>query len=309
MSDTHGSKKAIFYALGANLGIALSKLFAAIFTGSGSMLAEAVHSFADCGNQGLLFLGLYRARRPVSRDHPLGYGKAIFFWSFIVALMLFSLGGLFSVYEGLHKIAILQAAAAGEGDLSHPWVAIAILLVAVFLEGLSLMGALRESHAARAGKNIWRWFRTSRQSELIVVVGEDVAALLGLVIALVAILMAIITGKAIFDALGSIAIGLLLIAVAIAVSIEVKSLLIGESASPEMEEAIRCFLIRQEGVRQLLHLITLQIGAEVMVAVKAEMSEQPSVTVLVETINSIERNLKREFPEIRWSFFEPDIRD
>jgi cation diffusion facilitator family transporter len=301
-ANPHGSTRAIFYALGANLGIAGAKGVAAWVTGSGSMLAESIHSMADCANQGLLFVGLARARQPVSREHPLGHGKAIYFWSFLVALMLFSMGGLFSVYEGIHKLAELR----GTHVVAHPWVALGVLTVAIVLEGLSLSGALRESRKARRNRSLWQWFRTSRQAELLTVVGEDLAALLGLLLALVGIGLTMITGNPAFDALGSMAIGVLLLLVAVAVGVEVKSLLIGESADPEVEDEIRRFLSEHGAVAELLGLITFQLGPDLMVAVKARMAEEESVSRLLAEVNRCERELKAAFPQVRWSFFEPD---
>ncbi len=302
-SASHGSTRPILYALGANLGIALAKGVAAWVTGSGSMLAEAVHSLADCANQGLLFVGLARAGRPVSREHPLGHGKAVYFWSFLVALMLFSMGGIFSVYEGIHKLAQLR----GAHGVDRPWVAVSVLTVAAVLEGLSLAGALRESRRARKGRSLWSWFRVSRQAELLTVVGEDLAALLGLLLALVGIGLTMLTGNPAFDALGSIAIGFLLLLVAVAVGVEVKSLLIGESADPAVEEEIRGFLAGHGAVAEVLGLITFQLGPDLMVAVRARMAEGDSVQRLLADVNRCERELKAAFPQVRWSFFEPDL--
>src|SRR4030065_2837192 len=197
MSHTNGSVKAILYALAANLGIALAKGFAAWYTRSGAMLAEAIHSFADTVNQILLLVGLKRAKRPVSEDHPLGYGKAIYFWSFIVALMLFSMGGIFSIYEGVHKLSHPEMP-------ESPWIAVGVLAVSILLEAGSLKGALTEVRKTQGKRPFLKWFRQSRQSELIVVVGEDIAALLGLSLALVAVLATILTGSPLFDALGTV---------------------------------------------------------------------------------------------------------
>jgi cation diffusion facilitator family transporter len=293
------------YALLANLGIAIAKSVAAAITGSGAMLAEAIHSFADCANQGLLFLGLSRSKRPANPDHPLGYGKTIYFWSFIVALMLFSMGGVFSIYEGTHKL----SSAHEPGGLDQPWIAITVLAVGLVLEGLSLAGALRESRADRKGKGLWEWFRSSRQSELIVVVGEDFAAMFGLALALVAVCLSAVTGNPLYDALGTIAIGVLLVLVAVAVGIEVKSLLIGESAGAALEAEVREFLSGHQCVAEVLHLITYQLGPDVMVAVKARMIQTNSVALLLEDINRCEKELKASFPVVRWSFFEPDCCD
>ncbi len=302
-ASASGSRRAILYALGANFGIAVAKGAAAWVTGSGSMLAEAIHSLADCANQGLLFLGLARARRPATAEHPLGYGKAVYFWSFIVALMLFSMGGVFSVYEGIHKLAQLRGPHPG---LARPWVAVAVLAAGLVLEAGSLAGALRESRSSRRGRSLWRWFRTSRQAELITVVGEDIAALLGLLLALLGVGLAMVTGNPAFDAAGSIAIGVLLLLVAAAVGVEVKSLLIGESADPETEGEIRSFFAAHPAVRELRGLITFQLGPDLMVAVKARMAEEASAGRLLADVNRCERDLKAAFPQVRWSFFEPD---
>src|SRR5687767_8790224 len=228
MAGKADSVRTILYALGANLAIAAAKTAAAIFTGSSAMLAEAIHSYADAGNQGLLLWGMKQAKRPPSPDYPLGWGKAVFFWSFIVALVLFSLGGLFSLYEGWHKLH------ATEG-LNYPWVAVGILLFGIAAETVSLRACLHEVNKVRDGRTLWRWFRESRQSELVVILGEDIAALFGLVLALAAILITVMTGDPMWDALGSMSIGVLLIVVAIGIGIEIKALLIGQSAEPETE--------------------------------------------------------------------------
>ena len=301
MSAQADSVKSILYALGANAAIAVSKLAGALYTGSASMLAEAIHSFADCGNQGLLLYGLKNAKEPPSPEYPLGHGKAIYFWSFIVALILFSMGGLFSIYEGVHKLSEIET-------LSSPWVAVAILIFGVIAEGFSLYGCLQEINKIRAGRSLWKWFRESRQSELIVILGEDIAALFGLVFALCAILLTIVTGNPLFDAIGSIAIGTLLILVAIGIGTEVKSLLIGQSVEASERELIRSFIAEQQGVAKVLNLLTLQLGQEIMIAVKAEMHAIES-KLMIEHINNIEKRLKERFPGIRWIFFEPDIAD
>lgn len=302
MSKTNSSIKAIIYALAANLGIALAKSFAAWYTRSGAMLAEAIHSFADCANQLLLLVGLRRSRRPCTEDHPLGYGKAIYFWSFIVALMLFSMGGIFSIYEGVHKLMHPEMP-------RSPWIAVGVLLVSILLETGSLKGALSEVRKVQGKRSLLKWFRASRQSELIVVVGEDIAALLGLSLALAAILATIITGNPVFDSLGTIAIGIVLILVAIAVGIEVKSLLIGESADPETVSALKDFLSDRTEIAEVYSLITLQLGLELMVAAKVRMQETTDVARMIGDINNVEASLKEKFPQVRWVFFEPDVTD
>jgi cation diffusion facilitator family transporter len=295
------SVRTIYYALVANLAIAAAKTGAAVFTGSSAMLAEAIHSYADAGNQGLLLLGLKRAKRPPTPDYPLGYGKAVFFWSFIVALVLFSLGGLFSVYEGAHKLAHPE-------PLTYPWLAVGILVFALAAEAVSLRACLAEVNKVRNGRSLWRWFRESRQSELVVVLGEDLAALLGLALALAAVLITILSGDPLWDALGSIAIGAVLIVVAIGIAVEIKGLLIGQSADPETERQIRDFLERHEDIERVFKVLTLQLGGSLMISIKARMNGE-SAHELVNAINRAEAALRAEFPEIQWLFFEPDVAD
>src|SRR5688572_8080032 len=208
------------------------------------MLAEAIHSYADSGNQGLLLWGMKQAKRPPSPDYPLGWGKAVFFWSFIVALVLFSLGGLFSVYEGWHKLAHPE-------DLRYPWVAVGILVFGLIAETVSLRACLTEVNKVRGRRTLWQWLRESRQSELVVILGEDLAALLGLALALVAVLVTILSGNPMWDALGSIAIGFVLILVAAGIGYEIKGLLIGQSAEPETVARMREFLEGREEVEQV----------------------------------------------------------
>ncbi|MEO8672047.1 MAG: cation diffusion facilitator family transporter [Tahibacter sp.] len=302
MSGKADSIKTIFFALGANFAIFLAKFGAAIVTGSGSMIAEAVHSLADCGNQGLLLLGLKRARKPPSPDFPLGFGKAIYFWSFLVALLLFSVGGVFSVYEGLHKLHNPE-------PLKWPWLAIGVLTFGFVAESFSMWGCLREVNKVRGSHGLWHWFRESRQSELIVVFGEDLAALLGLAVALAAVVLTMVTGNPVYDAGGSIAIGVLLVVVAVFVAIEIKALLIGQSVDPQVKEQMLKFLGERPEVKRVFNLITLQLGPDVMVAVKAEMSRYLSPKDLIDDINRVEAALKVQFPDVRWSFFEPDSSD
>lgn len=286
MSQQNASVKSIMFALTANLGIAITKTVAAVITGSGAMLAESIHSFADCGNQGLLFLGLRATKKNPDAEHPLGYGKEIFFWSFIVALILFSMGGLFSIYEGIHKLS------SHEG-LTSPIIAIVVLSVSMVLEGASLYGCITQVRKLKYKRSLWNWVKNSRQSELIVVLGEDVAALLGLFFALVAIILAIVTGNPIFDAIGSIGIGVLLVLVSIFVSIKVKSLLIGQSADDETRAAIHAFLETQPEIERIMNLITLQLGPQIMVAVKVKMDKADSVSQLIGNINKCEVALKK----------------
>ena len=302
MSAGADSLKSIFFALGANFLIALTKTGGAIYTGSSSMLAEAIHSYADCANQALLIWGLREGKRSPNPDHPLGYGKAIYFWSFIVALMLFSMGGLFSVYEGVHKLHKTT-------PVENAWVAIAILAFGVVAESVSLWGCLREVNKERGDASLWTWFRESRKSELLVVLAEDIAALGGLTSALAFIGLAFYTGNPMWDAIGSIVIGVILIAVAVLVGIEVKALLIGQSVEASVLVKMRAHVTARSEVETVYNLITQQMGSGVMVAVKARMRPVPSAGALVAAINAVERDFRQAFPQVQWLFFEPDVAD
>ena len=295
------SGKAVVYALAANGAIAATKYGAAAVTGSSSMLAEAVHSTADCGNQLLLLLGMRRARKAPTPEHPLGYGKETYFWSFVVALMLFSVGGMFSIYEGWHKLSEPQ-------PIAHPFVAIAVLAFGVVAESFSMWGALREVRKIRGSRSLWQWFRASRNAELVVIFGEDLAALVGLALALIAVLAAWITGNALFDALGSIAIGTLLVAIAIALAVEVKALLVGQGVEPEVRREMQTFLAAEPSIERVIDILTLHMGEDVMVAVKAKLRSGPTLDAAVDEINRIEAAFKERFPQVRWVFFEPDVR-
>ncbi len=298
-----GSTRAIFYALGANFGIAVSKFLAAYWTGSGSLLAEAIHSTADCANQLLLLLGLRQARRPASADFPLGHHRVTYFWSMIVALLLFFMGGAFSVYEGIERMLHPQ-------PLEHGLIAMAVLAGAVMMEALSLWGALKEIRAISGGQPFLAWFRETRQSELMVVAGEDIAALLGLALAFVAVVATLMTGNPLWDALGTLAIGIVLMVIAIAVMIEVKGLIVGESAAPRLRAEIEAFVAAQPEVETVLNVITLAWGEKVVIAVKARMRDMESRTglQLVDAINAVEARMQQRFPAAQWVFFEPDVR-
>ncbi len=302
MSAGADSARAVLYALGANGAIAIAKYAAAWVTGSSSMIAEAVHSTADCGNQLLLLLGLRQARRPADAEYPLGHGKETYFWSFIVAVMLFSVGGLFSIYEGVHKLA-------GEGSRASPLVALGVLAFSIVMECVSMAGCLREVNKVRAGRSIWEWFRGTRNAELVVVFGEDLAALLGLVIAFCAVLAAWLTGDMRWDAAGSISIGVLLVIVAVMVGVEVKSLLVGQGVEEPVRRAMVGFLEGEPAVERVLDLRTLHMGPDVVVAVKAKMRDHGTQDALIDAINRTEVAFKARFPEIRWTFFEPDIHE
>ena len=298
-----GSVKAILYALGANFGIAGAKYFAAFWTGSGSMLAEAIHSTADCANQLLLLLGLKEAARPESADHPLGHHRVTYFWSMVVALLLFFLGGAFSVYEGVHRLLHPE-------PLENGLAAMAVLGFAVVLESFSLWGALKEIRAESGGKPFLQWFRETRQSELMVVAGEDIAALIGLALAFLAVTATVVSGNPLWDALGTLGIGTVLMVIAVAVMVEVKALIVGESVAPEMRREIEEFVAAQPEVAEVLNVITLAWGAKAVIAVKARMADMDTITgtQMVHRINLVEERMQQRWPNARWVFFEPDVR-
>ena len=302
MSHQNASVKSILFALLANLGIAITKTVAAVITGSGAMLAEAVHSYADCGNQGLLFLGLSASKKVPDQLHPLGHGKEIYFWSFIVALILFSMGGMFSIYEGIHKLSTHEG-------LKIPVIAVVVLSVSMILEAASLYGCLTQINKLRHNVSLWAWVKNTRNSELVVVLGEDIAALLGLFFALISVVLSIVTRNPVFDAIGSIGIGVLLILVSLFLGIKVKSLLIGQSSDDETRKSIIKVLEARPEVDRILNLITLQFGSQIMVAVKAKIIEVDSADMLIDIINSCESELKKANPAIKWVFFEPDYKD
>ncbi len=302
MAGQADSLKSVLFALFANTAIAVAKGIAALLTGSGAMLAEAIHSVADAGNQLLLILGLRQTHKAPTEDHPLGFGKSIYFWSFLVAVILFSVGGMFSLYEGTHKLLHPE-------PLTYPWVAIGVLIFAIGAESVSLWGCLREVNKEREGRSFLQWFRQSRSSALIVVLGEDVAALLGLVFALVAILGTIVTGNPLWDALGTISIGALLLIIAVFVAVKVKDLLIGQSVDPTVLAEMRLFLNKRPEIREVYNLLTMQFGPDAMVAVKARMVPTGSERDMVAAINGVEREFSNRFPMTAWLFFEPDVED
>lgn len=296
MSGHGDSTKAVLVALGANLAIAVAKGVAAWFTRSGAMLAETVHSLADCGNQLLLLVGMKQAKGPPSPDHPLGRGKEIYFWSFLVAVMLFTIGGMYSVYEGLHKLAYPE-------PLEKWQWAVGVLLFSIVMEGYSTHACLKESAAERAGRSLWCWFRESRSAELIVVVGENIAALLGLAVALVFIALSIVTGDPVWDAIGTLLIGVLLVVVAVFVAIEVKAMLVGQSIDPRRQAEMRAFIAARPEIDTVYNIITLQLGTRSMVSVQARLRHDVGSAT---QIDAIERDFRLAFPEVQWSFFEPE---
>jgi cation diffusion facilitator family transporter len=266
----HGTKRAIFAAFIANLGIAVAKFAAFLITGSTSMMAESIHSLADTGNQGLLFLGGARAKKEPDEEHQFGYGSERYFWAFVVALVLFSLGALFSLYEGIEKLSHPH-------ELESPAVAFVVLGLAMVLEGFSLRTAVHESRPHKGTLGWWQFIRRTKTPELPVVLLEDVGALFGLVFAFVGLGLAVITGDTRYDAIGSIVIGLLLGVIAVVLAIEMKSALIGESADPLVSASIRNAIETSPEVRTIIHLRTLQLGPEeLLVATKLDIRARPA---------------------------------
>lgn len=302
-TSTHESTaRAILYAFVANFGIAIAKTWAAGLTGSGSMLAEAIHSYADTGNQVLLYLGLRQSQRPADDEHPLGYGKLSYFWSFVVAILLFSMGGLFSIYEGVHKLQHPE-------PLSQLWIAVVVLILAMLLEGSSLYGALREIKKVRGERPFREWLKHTRNSELVVVLGEDIGAQLGLIIALGFLVLAAITGDPVFDAIGSICIGVILIIISAFVAWRIRSLLVGRSADPDIQDAINEIIAEREEIEFVFKTITIQFGPDTMLAAKIKMRSHMNIDDAVASINALERELKERVPNLKWCFIEPDVVD
>lgn len=297
-----GSRKAIIAAFFANLGIAIAKFVGFLITASASLLAESAHSLADTGNQALLLLGGNRAKRRPSSSRPFGHGRERYFWAFVVALVLFSMGGLFALYEGIQK-------------LRHPHetegfgVAIGILLVAIALETVSLLTAVREArHVKPKSMSWWRFIRTSKQPELPVVLLEDIGAEIGLFLALFGVVMGHYTGNARWDAVGSVAIGILLVVIAIVLAIEMKSLLIGESASPDDEQLILSTMKQHPAVVSVIYVRTEHLGPdEVLVAAKVEFDRNIDFVTLSATIDAVEADVRRAYDKARYIFIEPDI--
>jgi cation diffusion facilitator family transporter len=296
----HGTK-AVVAALLANLGIAIAKFVGFAITGAGSMLAEAIHSVADSGNQALLLFGGRRARRQASETHPFGYGRERYFWAFMVAMVLFSLGGAFAIYEGIEKIRHPHAIESTE-------VALGILGVAILLEALSFHTAVKEARPLKGDSSWWQFVRRSKNPELPVVLLEDLGAQVGLVIAFVAVLASEITGDTMYDAYGTLSIGVLLTLVAIVLAVEMKSLLIGESADPKVIETIRSAVTVEPAVNRLIHLRTQHIGPdELLVGMKVEFIAGLDFVEIADTVNRLEATVRRGVPAARMIYIEPDV--
>ncbi len=297
-----GSRKAIIAAFFANLGIAVAKFVGFVLTGSAGLLAEAGHSVADTGNQALLMFGSKRGKRPADHAHPFGYGPERYFWSFVVALVLFSMGGLFALYEGIQKLGHPH-------EIEGAYIAYAILGISIALEAFSLRTAVKEANHVRHGRSWWNFIRTSKAPELPVVLLEDAGAQIGLLFALGGLTMAEITGNARWDAVGSIAIGLLLVAIAIVLAVEMKGLLIGEAASDENLASIQAALSGAENVRGIIHMRTMHLGPDqLLVAAKLDFAPTLTVAELATAIDDAEADLRTAVPIATTIYIEPDIR-
>ncbi|HEX4818096.1 MAG TPA: cation diffusion facilitator family transporter [Nonomuraea sp.] len=296
-----GGTKAIVAALAANLSIAVAKFVAAAFTGSSSMLAEGIHSVADSGNQVLLLVGGKRAQRASTREHPFGYGRERYFYAFVVAVVLFTIGAAFSLYEGYAKITHPH-------ELSSPGWALGVLVFAIVAEAFSFRTAIKESNAVRGEQGWVAFIRRSKSPELPVILLEDLGALLGLIFALFGVTMAVVTGDPVWDAIGTLMIGVLLAVIAVVLAIETKSLLVGEGAAPEVEEQIRRALEGAPEVERIIHMRTLHLGPEeLLVGAKIAVSHDDTASEVARGIDEAERRIREAVPIARVIYLEPDL--
>ena len=300
--SAEGGTKAIVAALTANIGIAITKFIAYLLTGSSSMLAESIHSVADSGNQGLLLVGGRRARRAATPEHPFGYGRERYVYAFLVAIVLFSLGGLFALYEAYHKWQDPH------GIDSWRWVPVLVLIIGIVMETFSFRTAIVESNRVRGDRSWWEFIRTAKAPELPVILLEDLGALLGLVFALFGVCLTLVTGDGRWDAAGTAMIGLLLVTIAVVLAIEMKSLLVGEGASPTVVRAI-CDALPGEGVDDVIHMKTLHLGPEeLLVAAKVSVPSALTADAVASAIDAAEKRVRDAVPIARVIYLEPDLR-
>lgn len=303
MSKKDNGTGHIIQSLIVNLLIVCAKGFAAFMTKSGAMLAETIHSFADCANQALLLLGVKQAEKPADNQHEFGYGMSVYFWSFMVAMLLFSVGGMFSVYEGYHKLHEPE-------PIKEIWWGVGILLFSIVLEGYATLSNIKSINEKRGSRSFFNYITATKDSDLIVIFGENSAAVLGLTFALAALLLSYHTGDPRYDAAGSIAIGLVLIAVAIFLAREVKSLLIGESADDEVKGIISDIVKKTPFVDALINLRTIQQGpGRVLACIKIKCSANITVRELSKLINNLEQQIRTAKPEIKYIYIEPDLQE
>ncbi|MFJ4681441.1 cation diffusion facilitator family transporter [Kitasatospora sp. NPDC088783] len=299
--STEGGTKALVAALAANLGIAVSKFVAFAFSGSSSMLAEGVHSVADSGNQVLLLIGGKRSQRAATEEHPFGYGRERYVYGFLVSIVLFSLGGMFAIYEGYEKIAHPH-------ELENWYWPVGVLVFAILLEGYSFLTAYREASKDKGSHGWSAYIRRAKAPELPVVLLEDSGALVGLVLALLGVGLTTLTGDAVWDGIGTLCIGLLLVVIALVLALETKSLLIGESAAAEVVTKIRAALVDHDTVTSVIHMRTLHVGPEeLLVAAKIGVNAEDSAAVVAEAIDHAEARVRKAVPIARAIYLEPDV--
>lgn len=299
--STEGGTRAVIAALLANTGIAVTKFVAAAISGSASMLAEGVHSLADAGNQVLLLVGGRRSKKAADAEHPFGYGRERYVFAFVVAIILFSVGGMFALYKGIGKLEARE-------ELNVPWIPLVVLAIAMVLEGLSLRTAVIEANKARGSDSLFSFIRRAKQPELPVILLEDIAALVGLAFAFTGVGLSLLTGNVIWDAIGTIAIGVLLVAVAVVLGIETQSLLVGEGARPRDVTRIRQAFADHPKVEAIIHMKTLYLGPdELMVAAKIAVPKTTKATEIAKIINEVEIAVREAVPVARVIYIEPDI--
>ena len=296
--DTHH----IYQSLYTNLVIACAKGVGAFISGSGAMLAETLHSFSDCANQLLLLLGVKRSQKAPDEHFPLGYGRSLYFWSFMVALLLFSGGGVFSIYEGIHKIMHPEPLT---GSLTLSFI---ILVASLLLEGKATFDNIKEMKKRRGEESLWSYLKSTKDSDLVVIFGENAAATLGLAVAALSLTMASITGDGRWDGVGSLSVGIILIAVAVFLAKEVQSLLLGESADPKIVRQVKDRIEIEEKVLSVHEIITLQQGpGEVLLTCKIDCDPDLTFVEVCHLINKVEVDLRQAMPELKWIFIEPDF--
>jgi cation diffusion facilitator family transporter len=301
-TENHGTGH-IIQSLIVNLIIACLKGFAAFMTASGAMLAETIHSFSDCANQGLLLLGVKQSKRPPTATHPLGYGRAVYFWSFMVAMLLFTIGGMFSIYEGIHKFNSPE-------QVDHIEWGVGILVFSLLLEGYATYSNIVELNKRRGSVGFIKYLRSTKDSDLVVIFGENSAAVLGLIIAIIALVTSFLTHDGRYDAMGSLAIGVVLIAVAIFLTVEVKSLLIGESADTVINDLVKTEADKHPEILELINCISIQQGpGEVLMCVKIKCRQDITALALSKVINEFENQIRSKAPTVKWLYIEPDLQE
>lgn len=299
---TSSTPRAIYYALASNIAVAACKFGAAFYTNSGSALAEAVHSSADCLNQLALLVGHRAARAPPDDQHPLGFGRETYFYAMLVAVQLFIIGGVASIAIGGFR-------AVRHSQLEHPVLAMGVLCASGFIEALALRASIRTIEPSHRAKGLLHWFKESGRPAVMLAVSEDLGAVAGVLVSLTAIGIAMLTGNPLYDSLGSIGVGLVLMVTALFSMREIKSLVVGESAHRHIREEMCAWLTERSDIRRIVSLIALRWSDDLVVAIQAELEPHDNASELVRTINRIEHDLRERFPYARWIFFEPELQE